>query len=111
MSPQRDVPGKLIVCGRGAEEGKRFVVNLLGQYYPGKSKYDNDSPEKRLGWFKDGLKALNQLCWMDDVLASVAFPYGIGCDAAGGDWEKYRKEIDFFSSVVKTQVFIIKKTV
>ena len=46
----RNKPGTVVLKGDGKTE--QYVANLLGQYYPGKSKYDNDSPEKRQGWFK-----------------------------------------------------------
>ena len=41
---ERDTPGGLVV--KECNDGK-IVINLLGQYYPSKSKYKNDSPEKR----------------------------------------------------------------
>jgi O-acetyl-ADP-ribose deacetylase (regulator of RNase III) len=97
----RDEPGTVMVCGDGKEE--RYVANLLGQYYPGKSRYDNDSSEKRLKWFSDCLEALETL-----EGESFAFPCRIGCGAAGGDWKKYKELIDNFATRVDAEVFIIE---
>ena len=96
-----DEPGKIIVCGDGKTE--RYIVNLLAQYYPGKAKYANDSPEKRLKWFSDCLSKLESLDGK-----SYAFPNRIGCGLAGGDWEKYRQKLNEFAGRVKGDVFIVK---
>jgi len=97
----RDDPGTVTVCGDGKEE--RYVANLLGQYYPGKSKYTNDSPEKRLLWFSDCLEALETLDGK-----SFAFPSRIGCGAAGGDWKKYKWLIDDFANRIEGDVYIVE---
>jgi hypothetical protein len=60
---------------------------MLGQVWPGKPKY----PESR----EDGTKAREEYfakCLMEIAKLgpdSLAFPYGIGCGAAGGIWEHY----------------------
>lgn len=91
-------PGTIDVLGDGKE--KRFIVNLYGQYYPKESKYLNDTKMKRLEWFQQGL---NQLKKIPD-LESVAFPYGIGCGLAGGDWTSYAKCIDEFAKELQDRV-------
>ena len=42
-------PGTIVLKGDGKEE--RFIINLLGQYYPGKGKFKNDSAQIRFGYF------------------------------------------------------------
>lgn len=98
----RDTPGTIIIRGNGDDE--RYVINLFGQYYPGNSKYDKDSYEKREQWFKEGLKEILAI----DDLESVAFPYGIGCGAAGGKWENYLKMINKFADKTDAIVRIYK---
>lgn len=97
----RDEPGSIVVCGDGKTE--RYVVNLLGQYYPGRSRYNNDSPEKRLNWFSECLEVLEII-----DAKSIAFPCRIGCGAAGGNWVEYKKKIDEFAKRVDGKVFIVE---
>lgn len=82
-----DKPGNIIIKGDG--EDQRFVIAILGQYYPGKAKYANDTPVKRFEWFRQGLAKIEKI----EGLTSIAFPARIGCGAAGGDWKKYKEEI------------------
>jgi O-acetyl-ADP-ribose deacetylase (regulator of RNase III) len=86
---RKDTPGQIII--RGGDGGdKRYIINLLGQYYPGKAKYSNDSYTLRAEWFR---LCLDQIYNIHD-LESVAFPWRIGCGASGGDWNLYKKMID-----------------
>jgi len=82
-----DKPGEIIIRGNGDDQ--RYVIAILGQFYPGKSRYGNDTPNMRLMWFKRGLSKIEKI----EGLTSVAFPARIGCGAAGGDWKKYRNAI------------------
>jgi len=84
-------PGTVELRGNGSDE--RFVVNMFGQYYPGRSKYrtGKDTLTVRQGYFRRCLEA------MKDLKGSFAFPCRIGCGAAGGDWEVYRKMIEEFA--------------
>jgi len=81
---QKDKPGTIVVKGGGEQ---RLVINMLGQVWPGSPKY----PEDRT----DGFKAREEYfarCLMEIAKLqpeSLAFPYGIGCGAAGGEWEHY----------------------
>jgi hypothetical protein len=103
-----DSPGTIKIFGDGIKE--RFVINMFSQYYPGKSKY----PESEI----DGLKArekyfhkcLNKIAKIKD-LESIAFPYFIGCGAAGGDWNYYYNTLINFENYIKqynTKVFLCK---
>jgi hypothetical protein len=99
---QPDHPGTIIIRGNG--EDQRFVIALLGQYYPGKSKFpdsDNniDGVKIRQNYF---YKALNMVAKIPN-LESVALPVGIGCGAAGGNWDHY------LGTIVNFSKFIYKK--
>lgn len=95
------VPGTIVVRGDGNSE--RLVINSLSQYYPGSPRFPasaKDGYAARLGYFRSCLKAIEKL----PGLTSIAFPVGIGCGAAGGDWKQYRAEIDAFAERVKIPV-------
>ena len=73
---------------------------MFGQYYPGNPKY----PESKI----DGIKAREKYfhkCLMEiakiDNLESLAFPFGIGCGAAGGNWEYYLGTLKNFTKYVE----------
>lgn len=93
-----DKPGNIIIRGNGKD--KRYIINMLGQYYPGIVKYPNsklDGFKARTDYFFSCLQKISEI----DNLKSIAFPYGIGCGAAGGDWELYYKLINKFYEFVK----------
>jgi hypothetical protein len=81
----RDKLGSILV--------RENVIALVGQLYPGKSKYPNDTYEIRERAFETCISKLFKL----DDLESLAFPWGIGCGAAGGNWDNYYKIIDKYS--------------
>lgn len=65
------------------EEG---VVNLYAQYAPGPSKGSADTQSRREAWFRSALEdALSKA----PARSTFAFPRGIGCGLAGGDWDRY----------------------
>jgi hypothetical protein len=78
----RGVPGTLVVIPP--------IINLLGQFAPGRSRQKNDTYAMRLTWFKEGLENLQHI----DNLKMISFPWTIGCGAAGGNWEDYHAAID-----------------
>lgn len=93
-----DKPGTIIVRGNGKDQ--RYVVNLLGQYFPGKSKYPDSS--------LDGLdirKKYFHRCLMEIAkipnLESLAFPWKISCGAAGGDWNYCLGTLNNFADYIK----------
>jgi hypothetical protein len=88
---KHDTPGQILVKGDGVKN--RFVVSMLAQYYPGKSKWPTDKPMFREEWFQTCLNHLGKLPNLD----SIAMPYNIGCGAAGGDWSHYLKMIQTFA--------------
>jgi hypothetical protein len=92
-----DKPGTIIVRGDGKRQ--RYVINMLGQIYPGSPKFQGmgyDTWRHRESYFNCCLHAILRLSNLD----SIAFPYGIGCGAAGGDWESYRDMLRWFTSKV-----------
>ncbi|CAB4196931.1 hypothetical protein UFOVP1290_451 [uncultured Caudovirales phage] len=95
-----DVPGTISIKGNGLD--KRYVVSLFGQYYPGLPKYpasELDGTDVREKYFRKGLLAISKI----KDLESVAFPYRIGCGAAGGDWNHYLFHIENFEKLVLKQ--------
>lgn len=91
-----DWPGTIRIMGDG--KGQREVVALFAQVYPGKPRYESgpDCASARESYFRDCLEKLGELCWVDKH--TVAFPYGIGCGAAGGNWDNYLVMIETFSA-------------
>lgn len=104
-----DQIGSIIIRGNGKDE--RYVVALLGQFFPGHIKYPNSNLDGTKVRQKAFHKALMELAKVPD-LESVAFPYGIGCGAAGGDWNYYLGTIENFAKYVSekhgTKVVIYK---
>ena len=93
-----DQPGTIIVRGNG--EDQRFVIALLGQYYPGKPKYRDSNLDGVLSREKYFHRALMAVARIPN-LESVAFPWRVGCGAAGGDWEHYLGTINNFAQYVE----------
>lgn len=89
-----ELPGNIVVRGNGQD--LRFVINLMGQYYPGHSVYpdsDRDGIQTREKAFEECLKKIAKI----PNITSIAFPWKIGCNLAGGDWISYRKMIKNFA--------------
>lgn len=88
----KDKPGNIIIRG-DPSLNQRYVINILSQLYPGKSKYDIDSADLREKWF------ILALCQIKKIqgLKSIAFPWMIGCGYAGGNWHNYKKMIDLLA--------------
>jgi O-acetyl-ADP-ribose deacetylase (regulator of RNase III) len=101
----RDQPGTIKISGDGHDQ--RFVVAMFAQVYPGKSKAsyanDVDSIASRATYFKECLDKM-----AETPMASVAFPWQIGCGAAGGDWGTYVDMICEFSDNTIADVTIYK---
>jgi len=96
------VPGTIAIKGK-VEQGQRLVVNLFGQYYPGLSRYSNDTYAKRLEWFKSGLASLEKVLEPGDT---IALPFKIGCGAAGGDWTVYFAVLEQWAEKIKDKATI-----
>ena len=68
------------------------IINMYAQYYPGASKYINDSKQLRLEWFKQCLNMIG-----DKDIKHLAMPFRIGSGSARGDWNEYLKLIIQFT--------------
>jgi hypothetical protein len=100
----RDVPGTIIVRG-DLSKNQRLIINMLAQYYPGKSRFGTDTFALRQQWFQSCLVEIAKLA----NLSSLAFPYNIGCGAAGGHWPTYQKMLmKFARTVPNTRITIYK---
>jgi len=94
-------PGTIIV--RGQEGKNQLIINLFGQFTPGKpKKTGQDSQEGRAKSFQ---QALNQILALKN-LKSLAFPYRIGCGLGGGIWSEYEKMLNAFAAKLPSDVLI-----
>lgn len=92
-------PGTIMVHGDGVDQ--RYVINMFAQYYPGKPKYPDsslDGIKARQTYFH---KCLLQIAKLPN-LESIAFPMGIGCNLAGGDWDWYYGMLKIFEQYVNS---------
>lgn len=85
--------GKIQVCGDGKEN--RFVINMFSQIFPGSSKYSNgnDSQQMREKYFIDCLDLISQI----PNIQNISFPWRIGCNLGGGNWNNYLDILRKFS--------------
>jgi len=65
----------------------------------------NDSKEKRLKRFSDGLDTIGVSL---PNIKEIAFPYMICCGLAGGNWNEYKVLINNFSKKYNKNVVIYK---
>lgn len=102
----RSTPGTIEVS-KAMDEPEKYkhqIIAFFAQYYPGMSRWRNDTFEMREKWFQS---CLDKLAELPDLDQGVCFPWGIGCGAAGGDWKKYKKMINAFANNnEKAKVFI-----
>lgn len=94
---QPDVPGTIVIRGNGLDQ--RFIVNMLGQYYPGSPKYPDSTLDGTIARERHFHRCLFEVSKVPG-LESLAFPYRIGCGAAGGNWENYLAMLTNFAAYV-----------
>lgn len=99
----RSKPGTIAL--RGGSNGKRAVVTLMAQYYPGTARFGNDSTSKRLQWFVACLDKLAELPMADN---GFAFPYLVGCGLAGGSWLAYLDALTSFAKRARVPVTVYR---
>jgi hypothetical protein len=95
-----DFPGNISIKGNGNDE--RYVINMIAQYYPGKSQsgYNSfDSKDDRLKYFN---RCLSKIAAIKD-LQSIAMPKYVGCNLAGGNWEDYNKLLEIFAERIENE--------
>ena len=98
-------PGNILIRDNGKD---KFVINLLGQVFPGCPRFPDsniDGYKAREKFFQKSLDTISKI----KGLKSIAFPDHIGCGAAGGNWETYKKMIeDFADKLESVKVYIVK---
>lgn len=102
------IPGSIIIAGNGNDQ--RFIINILGQYYPGSPKYLDSKLDGTLARQNYFYQCLLKIAKIPD-LESIAFPWKIACGAAGGNWNYYFGVLTNFAKFVETRnvkVFIYK---
>jgi len=102
-----DTLGTIKIRGNGKDQ--RYIINMFGQYFPGNVKYPNCTKDNyilRQNAFKSCLTKIGAI----ENLKEIAFPYKIGCGAAGGDWTIYNIFLEEFANKVFpfVDVYVIK---
>ncbi len=90
-------PGTIDIRGNGLEQ--RFIINLHGQYYPGRARYPLSSLDGLAAREKYFYHGLLRVALIPD-LESVGLPWRAGCGLAGGDWDHYLGNITNFAQHV-----------
>jgi len=117
----RGVPGEIVVSYPDTASPNKIsespiIIGLYGQFDYGKPdgyKYikrtttKQDNYELRVKWFTEALAKL-KIWLIDNQISAVAFPYGIGCGLAGGDWKIYSKLLKDFAEHAPYKVVIYK---
>lgn len=88
-----DKPGTVKISYNPNNNNGPHIINMFAQFIPGKSR-TFDEEYRRLSYFKSCMTSI-----FDNIpdLKSIAFPFGIGCGLAGGDWNKYYQIIQEFA--------------
>jgi O-acetyl-ADP-ribose deacetylase (regulator of RNase III) len=98
---KNDVPGNIEIRGNGKEN--RFIINMFGQFNPGKPpspEDEKDGIQARKKYFIECMKKIEAL-----KPDSIAIPWQIGCGLAGGDWDFYKKVIDKFAERINITLY------
>ena len=83
----------------------RICANLYSQYGFGRGAIHTNYEQ-----FQKCLDALADFCTENlDVTKRVAFPWGIGCGLAGGDWAVIEPMLQAFAEQVPQRVYIVRK--
>ncbi len=100
----RDKPGTLCAVGNGSPE-QPFIVSFFAQTYPGPSKWDNDSNEKRLEWFRQGLEQLTQVPLFRYPETTVGIPYHM----CGSElWPQVYEVLQAWANLMPCQVVVVR---
>ena len=114
----RGIPGtvKIMSSPDDKKDKEPDVICLLGQWDYGKADYFGkmntvrdpqyrDTMLNREVWFRECLDELGTI----DKYDTFAFPFGIGCGLAGGNWSRYEWMIRDFAHRFHKNVLIVKK--
>jgi hypothetical protein len=94
------IPGYISIHGNGQD--RRFVINMIAQYFPGSPTDPNgmrDGFKQREKYFYRCIKEIAAI----RNLKSIAFPYMIGCTNSGGNWTNYLAMLEEFDKAASTQ--------
>ena len=82
-------------CSIHTSEQQPNIVNLYGQYLPGKPKAEgSDTKAQRLRYFEQALAKLRiKLRESNKQNITIAVPWKIGCGLGGGEWAQYEKAL------------------
>lgn len=97
-------PGTVSIIGSDYE---RYVIGMFGQIYPGKPRYPTSTKDGyaiRFEYFKQCLNVMKKKI----KVGSFAFPWQIGCGAAGGNWTDYLEALVDFSESAQGDVVIYR---
>jgi len=92
-----DTLATIKILGDGIDN--RFVINMFAQYYPGKPKYPESKLDGTIARQQYFYQCLLKIAKIPD-LESIAFPYKIGCNLAGGNWDYYYGVLNNFATYV-----------
>lgn len=95
-----DVMGTIKILGNG--EDQRYVINMFAQHYPGKPKYPNSTKDGTATREFHFHRCLLRVAKIEN-LESIAFPWKIGCNLGGGNWEHYLGTLHNFAKYVGDQ--------
>jgi len=104
-NPEFQKAGTIEIRGNGKEQ--RFVIAMFAQIYPGKSKFPLSSKDGFLAREKLFYSCLAQISKIPE-LKNIAFPFKIGCGAAGGNWKSYLSMIKNFEQSSKIDIVMYK---
>ncbi len=88
------------ILGDGIE--KRFIINIYSMMFPGAPFYPESIKDGVKTREKQFYKCLNKISKITN-LKSIAFPYGVGCNLAGGDWDYYFGVLSNFEKYVNSK--------
>jgi O-acetyl-ADP-ribose deacetylase (regulator of RNase III) len=93
---EKDQPGTIKILGNN---NQRFIINMFCQIYPGAPKYPTFGLDGIISREKYFHKCLMEIAKIFN-LKSIAFPYGICCGLAKGNWDHYLGTLNNFEKYV-----------
>lgn len=103
LANHADAPGTIAIRGDGKDH--RFIIGMMAQYFPGAPKYPESTKDGALARKRYFFSCLEHISKIPD-LESIAFPYGIGCGMAGGDWKWYEEVLEKFANYLGDEVSV-----
>jgi hypothetical protein len=99
------IPGQVVICGNC--EGNPTILGMLAQRSPG-GPSSKETSSQREKWFEECLTAVGE--WMlEEKHSRIAFPYGIGCGLAKGNFDTYMKMLKDFQEKYSLDVVVYER--